>query len=222
MTAHAPQVDGPRPVESPACSAPGCDRPAPYRTAGLCIAHYHRVRRTGSVGDAPIRPAGVPASPCSVDGCDARAAWSTGLCRIHAERVRRYGTTDLLGGPAPMIGPDNPKWKGAAVRYGPAHERVARQRGPASTHRCVECGAPARHWALAEITPAVRFTPDDRVGPYSLDPADYAPMCVPCHKRHDLDRIRAAGGRLRRPAPGRRPADPDAPALFDAPSGNET
>ena len=34
------------------CSVPQCDRPAKRR--GLCGAHYARVRRTGSVGTAPI------------------------------------------------------------------------------------------------------------------------------------------------------------------------
>lgn len=53
------------------CKLDGCDRPV--STKGWCLAHYTRIRRTGSPGSVEVwdrQP-----QPCRVDDCG-RALWS--------------------------------------------------------------------------------------------------------------------------------------------------
>src|SRR3954451_7934508 len=70
------------------CSVDDCTRLAVTR--GLCVAHYGRLRRTGSV-DAD-RPIGVKSSPkqCAVEGCRAIAT-ERGWCHGHYLRWVRLG-----------------------------------------------------------------------------------------------------------------------------------
>lgn len=75
--------------------------------------------------------------------------------------------------------------------YEAAHDRVRLDRGVAKDHGCISCGDPAAHWALNhERAQDVRAQAEGQyMGlPYSLDPMDYDPRCVRCHKRYDLDR----------------------------------
>lgn len=78
--------------------------------------------------------------------------------------------------------------------YPRAHARVARQRGSASTHRCIDCWEWADHWSY------VRGCAGEQTGP--IDPTDnasksapfcdhvehYQPRCRSCHIRLDLAR----------------------------------
>jgi hypothetical protein len=148
-----------------------CGRQTSRKT--LCEAHYYRLRRTGSVGDAAIQTGD---QGCSVDGCD-RKHRAHDLCSLHWARKRRNGTTELL----PAVGPRAPRWAGDEVGYGGAHQRVRRERGPASDHTC-PCGEPAGQWAIDHA----RAPLSEDGMPYSPNPQDYTAMCVPCHKRMDL------------------------------------
>lgn len=78
--------------------------------------------------------------------------------------------------------------------YGAAHDRVRRERGSATLHRCVDCGTGARHWSYDHGDPEelTAVVPGGYEVAYSLDPDHYAPRCVPCHKRFDLGRLDAA------------------------------
>lgn len=74
------------------------------------------------------------------------------------------------------------------VSYSGAHMRLRKHRGSATSYVCAECGAPATQWAYNHADPDECY--QDGVGAYSMDPAHYSPMCVPCHKRADLKRLR--------------------------------
>jgi hypothetical protein len=76
------------------------------------------------------------------------------------------------------------RFVGDAVTYSGAHIRVRNARGPASAQVC-ECGQPAGHWSYDHSDPDEKH--DERGRPYSPDPSHYRPMCVPCHKRADLE-----------------------------------
>lgn len=159
---------------SAVCSVDGCSRPIAVQKAGLCRAHYLRLRRTGSVGPATIgerRPAGAV---CSVDGCD-RPHEARGLCSSHYSRLVTRGTTEPPG-PAPA-GAAHAGWRGDSVTYQGAHSRLRRERGSPRDHACADCGQPARRWLLQRI---------ERVESgraYSSNPHDYEPMCELCRRQ---------------------------------------
>jgi len=68
-----------------------------------------------------------------------------------------------------------------------AHARIRRLRGKAAEYQCVRCGGLAAQWALKPSAANLQIDTSD-VYPvsFSLDPMDYQPMCVPCHKRMDV------------------------------------
>ena len=71
----------------------------------------------------------------------------------------------------------------AIVTYSQAHLRLKNDKGRPDQHDCVACAQPAREWAYMGDCPQELTDELGRV--YSLDPARYEPMCVPCHRRHD-------------------------------------
>lgn len=73
------------------------------------------------------------------------------------------------------------KLKTLEVNYHTIHARM----GNASEQRC-GCGEQARDWAYQYTCPEPLYSPEG--WPYSLDPADYLPMCRRCHKRLDARR----------------------------------
>ncbi len=75
---------------------------------------------------------------------------------------------------------------GQGIGYSGAHRRVTAQRGHANTHRCSDCGQPARHWSYDHTDPDEQRTQNG--WPYSVDPWHYSPRCASCHKRFDLKR----------------------------------
>lgn len=83
-------------------------------------------------------------------------------CRVAAKRSQR--------------GPLNSNWKGDQVTYTAFHYRVCALRGrPCLCAMCDTTTAPKYEWA--------NLTGDYR------NPNDYAPLCVPCHRRLDLAKI---------------------------------
>lgn len=71
----------------------------------------------------------------------------------------------------------------AAALYQKAHRNVVTSRGAAKEHRC-SCGDWAHDWAFQrDRSTAVLYTGEG--WSYSLDVADYEPMCRPCHLRLD-------------------------------------
>jgi len=163
------------------CRAERCDRPVAYLGAGVCQAHYFRLRRTGTLGDEPIRPR---RTGCEIPGCD-RPHDARGLCAAHYSRLLRHGNTELPARSTPPRGPDNAMWRGDQVGYDGAHRRLRSARGPAAAHPCARCGTrPAQHWALIHGSPRQRTDPAGL--PYSPDPRDYRALCPSCHKYYDM------------------------------------
>lgn len=151
------------------CVVDGCERPTRRPGSPHCDTHYFRLYRTGSLDRTPTQQV------CTVEGCD-RKHKARGWCAAHYLAWRTHGTPT----PARPASLD--------VGYSHAHRRVAKQRGPARTHQCGACRRPAAHWAYTHDCPDEQQGVE---GPYSGDVARYEALCVPCHKRSDLARLRA-------------------------------
>jgi len=162
------------------CSIDGCGRP--MKSRGWCQAHYFRWRRNGDPGGPEVLTKGAWKS-CNMDGCD-RKMFGHGLCQMHWSRYHKWGDPYYVEESA-RRGAHNSSWKNHDIGYGTAHERVRDQRGKASDYECSNCGSRAKHWAYDHEDPDERLS---EMGPYSVNPEFYMPMCVPCHKRFDLDR----------------------------------
>lgn len=76
--------------------------------------------------------------------------------------------------------------------YEAAHDRIRKDRGSVRDHDCITCGKTAAQWALnhERAKGHIRYSTEKKYAglPFSLDPTDYDPRCVRCHKRYDLDR----------------------------------
>lgn len=112
-----------------------------------------------------------------------RRAWS-------AEHARQLGRANK-GSSRPSgsrPGPLNPQWKGDDITYSTVHrKRIPKERGSASDRSCVVCGKSARQWALNHSASNLRFAKYGNVlRPFSVDPHDYDPLCVPCHRGADI------------------------------------
>lgn len=81
-----------------------------------------------------------------------------------------------------MENEQNGMWKGDKASMTAIHEWVKRRLGRPMT--CVRCGTTVNsffkiHWA-------------NKSGLYKRDLKDWMRLCVPCHKRYDLDRLKEA------------------------------
>lgn len=163
-----------------ACAVDGCDQPG--LSKGLCHAHYSRLRRTGTVGDEPLR---AKRTGCIVPGCEGKHQ-GHGYCLMHWERWHRHGDPMVVKVPEvhQPTGPDNPRWK-EAPSYRLVHSRLGRHRGPASAQVCVDCGGPAQHWSYVHGSPNEWL--DEATGQlYSPDiDTAYVPRCAADHQAYD-------------------------------------
>jgi hypothetical protein len=154
------------------CSVDGCEKP--HRAAAYCVAHYSRLRRTGSLGSEPIKTYGQPKPQCSVDGCALPAkSHAQDMCDKHYTRARRHGDPNQVD-----IKPGD--------NISTIHKRLSKARGSATRYACVECGKPAKQWAYDNADPAEKWGLNNGcLCAYSLDMDHYQPMCASCHKRFD-------------------------------------
>lgn len=159
------------------CSVGPCEREA--KTSGYCRAHYVRLKRTGSTGDAPVRDYQRGAT-CTAPGCD-QPRHGLGYCNRHYKRLVEFG--DISRGKTMPAGEAHWNWRGEDVEYSAAHSRVYRSRGPASAHQCSRCGESAEQWAYDGTDPDERTSTVGKAANchYSTDPARYVPLCIPCH-----------------------------------------
>ena len=72
-------------------------------------------------------------------------------------------------------GENNAAWKGDGASYSAIHNWLSRWMP--LTGRCSRCGESGRITHRANLS-----------GEYKRDLNDFAEMCVPCHKNHDLQR----------------------------------
>lgn len=79
-----------------------------------------------------------------------------------------------------MIRRDEPSSKYQAV-----HSRVRATKGSAKLFACVDCARQASEWAYNGMDDAQLYD-DDINCFFSLSVEFYEPMCVRCHRRHDL------------------------------------
>jgi len=115
----------------------------------------------------------MTARTCTVPECG-RRHYGRGYCRAHHARWRRHGDPAA----ARQLGTKT----SGGVSYWSVHERLRTERGPASSHRCAECGAAALGWSYDGADPDERTDPA-RGYRYSLDLARYRPRCRCCHRR---------------------------------------
>jgi hypothetical protein len=152
------------------CKVAVCDRDE--ASLGLCGSHYARQVRTGSPGTTAIGPA-LPQG--FKPGHPPMGAFVTG----HIGNTNNRGKHNGL--------PRREAWIG----YGAAHDRLRRDRGPASGYTCVDCGNSAQDWSYNHRDP--NEYADSRLNghgtltqvTYSGDGAYYDPRCKPCHTIFD-------------------------------------
>lgn len=148
------------------CAVPSCDRPRSKRD--WCGKHYLRWWRHGDPEHESTKH-----EACIVAGCATRPRSSrSGLCERHYYRARRHGDVNALV-----------DTRQAVCQYRAAHARIARERGRAADHGCVDCSRPAAHWSYDHSDPDALTSPGGQ--PYSLDTARYQPRCRACHAQYD-------------------------------------
>jgi len=122
---------------------------------------------------------------CRIGDCG-KPVKSSGLCSMHASRLRRHGDPFVVIHQRDRNFPRGERhhsWTGPVPTYEVTHRRVKAARGPASGYACADCGARARHWSYDHSDPDELLSDDGRA--YSPDAAHYVPRCVRCHKRYD-------------------------------------
>jgi hypothetical protein len=75
------------------------------------------------------------------------------------------------------------------ITYNSAHDRVRRARGLAAGYFCVDCDNQAQEWSLSHRASAVRMGMNSNgyLRMFSVDPADYEPRCLKCHRAYDRE-----------------------------------
>jgi hypothetical protein len=155
------------------CAAGGCDRLTYTPGTDHCRMHYYRLRNNGTLVPKIVRG---ERGPCGASECT-RLVRTPGLayCDKHQQRYAKHGDPSVVG-----VG----NYRGEAVTYKGAHERVYALHGPAARHPCVDCGALATEWSYDHSDPDPR-TCELRGSPYSTDPERYEARCHGCHVRYD-------------------------------------
>lgn len=87
--------------------------------------------------------------------------------------MKRFGIKARVAAKRDQSREKNSTWKGAAVKYKPAHNRVYAARGKPKI--CERCGS---------TDPSKRYEWANKTGKYD-DPEDYMRLCRSCHCKHD-------------------------------------
>lgn len=111
---------------------------------------------------------------CRIDDCTSIVK-GRGLCAKHYMRWAKYGDPEWTAYSDPQ----------SEITYTTAHQRVAKRRGPATDHPCVDCGAGAHEWSYIGGCPREQRNTGAYDSPYSPDPARYEPRCRGCHRAFD-------------------------------------
>lgn len=174
------------------CELDGCNRN--HEARGYCRKHSDNVKKWGVPDPLPEFKRALRAAflPCC-QYCDEKVTSKKSvLCKFHAGRKNRGLDIDA---PRKQYHLGNPG-------YGATHDRVRKERGPASLQACVDCGDQARDWALKPNTEDIVIQQDGANAgrTFSRDVNDYEPRCRPCHINHDTENHlqRAKHGRAKK------------------------
>jgi 5-methylcytosine-specific restriction endonuclease McrA len=121
--------------DMPKCTVEDCNNK--QYAKGYCKNHHSLSTRNG----LPIYKRDFVLE-CSVEGCEEKAAHTTGLCRFHSER-RKNGIK--LDRPKGIAGSLNPRWNGGVSDY-PNHYKLKKNRLIAlerDNYICQYCGGEA-------------------------------------------------------------------------------
>lgn len=178
------------------CQVEGCGRDAVLNAADkqVCRAHWGRHHRSGSFGSGRIREVRKSRGVCVADGCGKIDSGPHGYCSTHRTRITRHGDPSVVIKPSERqmpSGQDHPNWAGGDISYMGMHQRLRRLRGSSLDYLCVDCGKNAQQWSYDHAGQAEER--DSEFGKYSVDPSDYSPRCIPCHKVYDLARLPSFG-----------------------------
>src|SRR5690606_25807806 len=102
------------------CSVSGCKTKSRSRGGELCEMHYHRAYRGGEVGTAEHRKRAFKNPHCQIEGC-VNPDRESGLCSMHAARIRRHGDPDVVVAPEDRdypLGDSHHNWVGDRAGYG--------------------------------------------------------------------------------------------------------
>ena len=134
---------------------------------------------------------------CTIADC-ARRHKGRGYCNLHLKRLRKHGDTETIGqsGRPP---------KGELPTWDALHHRLARARGKAADHLCVDCGKNAREWSY-NGSDSEQLVGSDHgfFMAYSLNLLNYEPRCTSCHRLFD-NALRSKPGATIRYAPDEAP-----------------
>lgn len=180
-----------RPVSRKAphtCTVYGCSKTAKSNVEGeqVCLMHYKRWKRTGSMSLAASQAAREADRQALVE--EMKRLYESGMSTTEVgTAVNRDAShvSRMLRDAGVSMRPRHPARRGD-ITYGAAHMRVRSDRGSARDHVC-RCGAQSAQWSYTHQDPNEM---QSDLGPYSPDPAFYVALCVPCHKRDDLARIK--------------------------------
>jgi hypothetical protein len=178
-------------MDNSTCGLDDCDSPR-YQNRDLCASHYMKRYRYGDpLYVVPSRVTDLTGRRYGSLVVAAREgrAWR---CTCDCGGSASVRTGDLNRGTTTTCGNRAQHWRQQVASNEAAHSRVRTDRGPASSHACVSCHAPAQHWSYNHTDPHERQ--DTIRGPYSLSSDHYSPRCVPCHKRFDLDHLSTTRG----------------------------
>ncbi len=134
---------------------------------------------------------------CGVEKTVWRIAMKSGRTRSCGCLMREVSKTQT---PPVLRGPDNPHWLETPT-YVAMHQRLYRQRGDASDHKCAHCGEDARHWSYRHGCPdeliSKKHNRQGRKGqhPYCPHLDCYIALCGSCHRQYDLEQAEAGAHR---------------------------
>lgn len=160
---------------------------------GLCYGHYMKAWRYGDASHDAYRPrqdlTGKRFGKLRVISYERRSGEaSRWVCRCECGAESKARTGDLNRGTVTTCGAVEHQMQ-EIVEYTTAHARVARAKGKASEHACVDCGANGAYWSYDHTDPEeLRSASVPSNPPYSLDIEHYEPRCVACHKMFNLGR----------------------------------
>jgi hypothetical protein len=108
---------------------------------------------------------------------------------MHYTRWKRHGDPNIVLASGPPFGNKHWHWINEDVRYIGMHKRIYVERGSASLYQCsaVGCVSQASQWAYDHADPDEKS--EMQTGylvSYSIHMEHYNPLCVPCHKKSDL------------------------------------